>query len=194
VTHLTPDELVDAAEGTLDGRRLHHIAICKSCRRELDALAGVMHDAAPLPVPEPSPLFWDHFSARVRAAIEAEGVSRDRASWHHWLGWRTLLPAAAAAAVVLAFAASVPRIVAGPPKNVGAAEGRDPIGQVPEVFSEGEWGALADIVGSLDWETAAEAGLTLAPGDADAAMLDLDDDERRELSHLVTTEGIRLKS
>ena len=53
---------------------------------------------------------------------------------------------------------------------------------------DAEWGALAELVGPLDWDTAVEAGLVTAPGAAEAAMLDLSSDERRELSRLVATE------
>ena len=61
-----------------------------------------------------------------------------------------------------------------------------PVAAVPN--GDTEWRALAELVGPLDWEAASEAGLALAPGDADRAVLDLDDAERRELSRLVATE------
>ena len=42
------------------------------------ALTSLLSRAKTVDVPEPSPLFWDHFSSRVRAAI----VDRDRSpSW-----------------------------------------------------------------------------------------------------------------
>ena len=53
---------------------------------------------------------------------------------------------------------------------------------------------LAELVGPLDWETAGAAGLALAPGDAELGVLDLSDDERRELSRLIAGELARVKS
>ena len=44
-----------------------------------------MSTAAQAEVPEPSPLFWDHFSARVRDAVAAEGAPR-RAALFGWSG------------------------------------------------------------------------------------------------------------
>ncbi|MCC7177846.1 MAG: hypothetical protein IT177_05580 [Acidobacteria bacterium] len=67
--HLTPDELIDAAEGTLDVERQHHVDTCEACRGEAEALRALLREATGMRLPEPSPLFWDHFSARVRAAV-----------------------------------------------------------------------------------------------------------------------------
>ena len=51
-------------------------------------------------VPEPSPLFWDHLSARVHDAVAAEGGAR--VAWWRPSAWPALtIPAAAA--LVIAF-------------------------------------------------------------------------------------------
>ena len=47
--------------------------------------------------PEPSPLFWDHFSARVRDAVAAEAVRRR--SWFGDWNWTQLLTTVSAGAV-----------------------------------------------------------------------------------------------
>jgi hypothetical protein len=49
-------------------------------------------------VPEPSPLFWDHLSARIGERIDAES---DRSWWQAWIRPRVLVPLSAAACCVL---------------------------------------------------------------------------------------------
>jgi hypothetical protein len=86
--HLSPHEFVDAAEGVLPPDRLTHVDRCGECRQELDSLRRVMTDLGPTgDVPEPSPLFWDHFAGRVRASADAEPASTP-SRWY--LGWQPL--------------------------------------------------------------------------------------------------------
>src|SRR5215475_3129471 len=98
MNHLTSDELIDAMEGMLEAERRAHLDACEECRRQFDDLAGVLNDAKQASVPEPSPLFWNHFSARVNEAIDRE---RDSA-WPQWLRWQVLLPLGAVAMIILA--------------------------------------------------------------------------------------------
>ena len=184
MTHLTPDEFVDAADGILGAARLQHVDACDLCSRELEAVVVMLRAGAAGPVPEPSPLFWDHFPARVRNAIAAE-PSPCRTPWSAWLRWPALVPFAALAILMIA-------IVAGLPGNRAVPVGDDrqsiDLSAAGDVTMDAEWRALAEVVGPLDWDTAVEAGLVTAPGAADVAMLDLSSDERRELSRLVATE------
>ena len=69
--HLQPDELVDVAEGTRPESSVPHLASCEVCRLQLADLKATISAAADVEVPEPSPLFWDHLSARVRDAVAA---------------------------------------------------------------------------------------------------------------------------
>jgi hypothetical protein len=184
VTHLTPDEFVDAAEGVLDAVRLRHVHACESCRRELEAVIDALAAGAEGPVPEPSPLFWDHFSARVRNAIAAEPAPL-RTSWSDWLRWPALVPIAGLTILVIAIVAALPGKLATPVADIGQNVDLSTVG---DVTMDAEWRALAEVVGPLDWDAAVEAGLVTGPGSADLAMLDLSSDERRELSRLVATE------
>jgi anti-sigma factor RsiW len=95
VKHLTPDELVDAAESVLDTTRQRHLDTCDACRRQVESLRSLLREAASVPVPEPSPLFWDRFSARVRQAVAEE--RSPAVGWSRWFGWSTLAPACALA-------------------------------------------------------------------------------------------------
>src|SRR5579872_5303464 len=100
--HLTSVELVDLAEGTRAESSAPHLAACEVCRRQLADLQVVLSTARRLDVPEPSPLFWDHFSAQIHQAVAAEGAPRGRA----WVGWASSLAgpvvAGTLAALVLA--------------------------------------------------------------------------------------------
>jgi len=71
--HLTEGELLDLAEGARPESSAGHLASCEACRRQLMDLRSAMTAAAAVDVPEPSPLFWEHLSVRVREAVEAEG-------------------------------------------------------------------------------------------------------------------------
>jgi hypothetical protein len=194
VTHFTPQEFVDAAEGTLAAGRLGHLEQCETCRRQVGALVALMREAADAPVPEPSPLFWEHFSARVRDAVRQEAAPV-APRWAGWLRWPTLVPLGALAALVMALVTTIPR--SEPP--LAPPAGADLVGEIPgaaagDAGADLDWRALADLVGPLDWETAGEAGLTLVPGDAELAAMELNDDERRELTRLIAGELARAKS
>ena len=90
--HLKPEELVDIAEGTRDEEEFaSHLAACDGCRRHLSDLRLTIASIGDAPVPEPSPLYWNHFQQRVAAAIVSETAPR-RSPWFWW-------PAAAGLAV-----------------------------------------------------------------------------------------------
>src|SRR5262245_31587077 len=100
--HLTKDQLLDVAEGTRPASALAHLESCDSCRREVENLRLAMEAVASVDVPEPSPLFWEHFSHRLREAVAAEGGVPARRS--RWTDWRVLVPAAGFAALAVAAA------------------------------------------------------------------------------------------
>lgn len=83
--HLSPEQFVDAVDGVTTDSVGRHLETCASCREDLAALSRAMRDVQQTSeVPEPSPLFWDHFSARVRAATEEVGIGAQSASWTWW--------------------------------------------------------------------------------------------------------------
>src|SRR5262245_40928386 len=90
MSHLTPEELIDLVEGTEAGDPIDrsvltgHLASCVECRRQFEEARGMLAVAAETPVEEPSPLFWDHLSSRVREAVAAESATRS--SWKDRLG------------------------------------------------------------------------------------------------------------
>ena len=102
--HLSPGEFVDAADGTLAAARLQHVDGCDACRDQLVVLRQLAGDVdLAAEVPEPSPLFWEHFSQRVRLATAALPPSAP--AW--WQGWRTLPLGALLSAAVMLIAVAV---------------------------------------------------------------------------------------
>ena len=87
-THLSIEEFVDAIDGTLPGDRRTHLQNCEACRREMSELGVLAKDVeASAVVPEPSPLFWDHFSRRVKEATATTTVPSH--AW--WPAWRPMV-------------------------------------------------------------------------------------------------------
>lgn len=193
MTHLTPDELIDALEGL--GTFAHwspgeggpdrqaHLTACEQCQRELAQLSSVLAEAKQVSVPEPSALFWQHFSERVRTAIDDRATSDS--NWPSWLRWQVLLPVGAAALIILSLMISVPK--------PGAGVTEVAMEQTAPAVEDG-WTVVADLVGDLNLETAAEAGVLVAPGLAERAVLELTADEQQELTRLLRAELTRAKS
>jgi hypothetical protein len=205
MNHLTSDELIDAMEGMLDAARQQHLDTCEACRRELAELSSVLREARAVNVPEPSPLFWQHFSERVRTAVDAEALpsggwpqagapSAAAALGWGWLRWPVLVPLGAFALVVFALVLSVPRQL-GPTSSQAAndaAFGDTAAGDV--ALAQDSWVLVAHLVGEMDWDTASAAGLVVAPGAAEQAVFELSREEQQELTRLLRAELQRAKS
>jgi len=104
-THLTPEQLVDAADAVHDASIVLHLDACAACRAQVselrETMASVMVEDAG--VPEPSPLFWNHFQQRVVEAVEAERRSENFITrLARSLRPAILVPAAAALVVAVA--------------------------------------------------------------------------------------------
>ncbi|MEY4095782.1 MAG: hypothetical protein RLZZ53_2981 [Acidobacteriota bacterium] len=184
MTHLTPDELIDAVDGVLAGERSAHLAACEECRAQLDDLSAVLNDARQVAVPEPSPLFWQHLSARVNEGIESEPAG----AWPGWLRWQVLLPLGAAAMVILGLMMAVPK----QDPRIASAAYEDAVVE-PGPAADDNWGVVATLVGDLDLDTAAATGV-IGPGVADRAVLALTAEEQLELTRLLQAELARAKS
>jgi len=94
--HLTPEDLVARLDRTLPATRAAHLQECGSCRRalaDLEASMSLVQSASD--APEPSPLFWEHLSDRVRTAT-ADAPVQGASIW-----WRPLTALGVLAAAVL---------------------------------------------------------------------------------------------
>lgn len=192
MTHLSTGELVDALEGTLDEERASHLTVCDTCREQTDALRPVMNAAAAVRVPEPSPLFWDHFSARVRAAVNTEPAPSS--SW--WRRPAMGVAAAAAAAVLVVVALQIAQGRRQPVPVVPVASGvvnaptrRAEAPDAAAVTANDEvWGLLRAAASDMELSDARAAGLNVRPASVDEAVLDLTPVERTELERLIRVE------
>ena len=89
------------ARSTRRGRRISMRA--NACRQQAGRTRRrARPKRATSSVPEPSPLFWQHLSARVRTAIDAEPQAAG--GWREWVRWPVLAPIAALALIVMALA------------------------------------------------------------------------------------------
>ena len=183
MTHLADHELADALDHALAPSRQAHLDACESCRHQLAELDAALNSVSRVEVPEPSPLYWQQLSARVRTAIDAEPTA---GGWREWVRWPVLAPVAALALIVMALAVALPR----EPAVVHEAAVVEPI----EASLDDRFAIVAELVGDLDWETAVSAGLTVAPGTADQAILELSAIEQQELTRLLHAELTRAKS
>jgi hypothetical protein len=206
MSHLTPEELIDLVEGTEAGDPIDrsvltgHLASCAECRRQFEDMRVMLAAAAETPVEEPSPLFWDHLSARVREAVAAESASRH--SWRDRLGslvsvsqWRWTASAAALAVVVVAVALTFDRTANAPvrpPVDTVEADAQalnqQPADVDANAAEEASLMLLADLAGDLTWEDASEAGLMMRSGTVEEVMHELTAEERAELHRLLQAE------
>ena len=193
--HLSPEELLDLAEGILPGtapataaatQLAAHVGECLACREQVAELRGVVATVVDVAVPEPSPLFWDHLSARVREGVAAD-LARPALSW--WGGgrlWR-LTAAASIVAVVVAVSlttggktndpTAVDPVTVAPEATVPAS--------VPSLDDDPSFGLIADLSGDVDWSTAAGAEMAQSVGVTDNTLTGLTDAERLELRRLL---------
>jgi hypothetical protein len=197
-THLSESEFVDLVEETLDPRRAAHVETCASCREQAGALRAMLRDTASIDVPEPSPLFWEHFAARVRDEIAAEPAGR-RSGWA-WTGVRGLVPFATAAALIVAVVSGLllvragrggpmPSTVVSDAASVATSAGSDrPAGGVPDPDNAEVWAVLTTAASSVEFEAAHDAGMHVHPAAIDHAVQDLSAAELTELGRLLQAE------
>ena len=189
--HLKDHEIVDLAEGARPESSAPHLLSCEHCRRQLDETRAMMLVAADVDVPEPSPLYWDHLSARVSEAVANE-VS-PRRPWLDMAAWRRVQMPAWAAAVILLIALGS-RLMAPPPPSPAApvavsVKDTDVVDVWNGSASEDDesLSVVAGLSAGLDLDAAGEAGLA-GRGSAEHAVTHLDGDDLRELQRLLTQE------
>ena len=188
MTHLSPSEFVDFVEGTLPQARAAHVERCEACGHLSVSVARALRAVNDVAVPEPSPLFWDHLSARVRTALP--DAPAPRAPW-----WRR--PAAAIAWSMVAMVAMVATIIA----IVAVRQGSRPIApaapaarvtvipaQTTADEGDAAWDLLTIAASDLQLEDARAAGFGVRTATVDTAVLELSPAEREELGRLLQDE------
>ena len=194
--HLTLDQLIDLAEGTRPESSVPHLESCDRCRGQLADLRAMRSAAAGADVPEPSPLFWDHLSARVSEAVAAQAAAH-RESWleRAWSQPAVRLLAAALAVILLAaalttrvMAPNLPGSVEPPPSPVAIVADAAPLGEPAAWQDDPSLDLVADLAAAVQLDVVSESGLTTHANAADAAIDQLTEAERRELHRLLKEE------
>lgn len=195
MTHLSLERRLDYAERPDAASGDLHLAACEACRQEVEKLRATLADLQASPAPEPSPLFWDHFSARVARAV------RDTASPVEPLplrrgGWSWVLGSVALAAALLVVAFGLPARTPVSPAEQQRAEvaetGEDALAWTEAEAGE-DWMFIADVAESSGDETTLDAGVLLRPGAAEAAFDALTAEEQQELARLLREEIARTR-
>src|SRR5262249_18627870 len=146
--HLSPEDLVDIAEGSRSESASPHLSGCEVCQAQVRDLRAMLSAARDTDVPEPSPLFWDHLSSRVSEAVAAEAAGarvKGSRSFGEWLrgltGARAFQASVAVAAglliaIVLSSRAMAPAPAPVPPSMVTVTPPAAAVAEVaPEQFN-----------------------------------------------------------
>lgn len=184
MTHLTPDEVIDAVENTLAAERRRHLTSCEYCGAEMAAVAAMLREAQTVSAFEPSPLFWDHFSEQVRTAVAAEGELPPHA--RRWFDWPVLAPLAALALLVVALVASVPLSVT--PDEQAAIAQLTSTDALEGADNEERWAMMFELMDDVDLDAIVDSGLLGRPGNAEGAIAHLTPIEQEELVRLLREE------
>jgi hypothetical protein len=189
IEHLSRAEFVDLIDSSsaLPAERAQHAETCPQCREQADMLRAMRSLAAEDATPEPSPLFWDHFSARVTEELRREPVP---VAPRRWVSVPLATWAAAATIVVLLIStalwrttvhAPAPRV----PEQASASSDLATVEPADDVDRDEAWAVVRAATADLAWEDAHEAGITPRPGEVENLALQLNAAERVELERLL---------
>ncbi len=185
--HCTADELLDVAEGLRSESDVPHFEGCRACRADLSDVRSALGLVRSVSIPEPSPLFWDHLSQRIRQAVEHEGhptLRRGR-------GWWPTLPIAAAAGLLM-FAVTASWRPSAPPetrqtagRSAQTAVAAPATAVVDDAGDESSVDFMAQLASALDQDAIEAIGIGAPPGTADLVLAELSSDEQAELARLL---------
>lgn len=190
MTHLSPAQIVDVAEGCASPDITAHAAACESCRARVESTLDAVRLAMEAPQPEPSPLFWPHLAARIGEAVRREQAPT--APWTPWV-WR-LAPVGAAAVLALAVAFGARFWTPGGPSGAPEAPVAAPVQAAAEPAAgldaddDPSWLLVSVLSAQVSVEEAEESGAVPPPGAADRALVHLDGAERIRLARILQDE------
>jgi hypothetical protein len=192
--HLSRDALLAVVDGSADHGAIVHASTCARCRMEIDALCGVVDAVRGVAAPEPSPLFWEHLSSRVREAVASEPVPAPRSAGFarrcpRLLRWRVVAWPAGACFAVAALLALMVRY---PPAPAVVADRMADARAVSDANGAGEadvdaWEFLVAVADDAEW-SAEESQDAIPAGGADRAIEEMSVDERTALAALLEHE------
>ena len=179
--HVSPQEMVDLADGAASEPVVRHVAGCARCREQVESLRGMLTEAARVEVPEPSPLFWEHFTARVRDAVAAEPIpERGWAGAWNWRPW--------AAVAVVTLLVGMVTLSREPQFTTPGADTSVTVTGPSETLmpsDDASLGFVGDLMQQVDLETAVDAGFRGEAGVVDRVLAELSAEERVELQRLL---------
>jgi hypothetical protein len=188
MSHLSRTELLDVVEDLdIADEHRRHFESCEECRATAASLRATMAEVQGDDGTEPSPLFWDHFAARVADAIRDESPTAREDSRLAWFSSHRARWMAAALVIVLGMTAVISRVTLHAPTPVGTAARVDPLGtEIDEAWGEvlreqASWG-------NLPWDATEPDAITAGPGTAEQVVMELTADERMELARLIERE------
>ena len=184
--HLRPEQIVDVVDGVPSQSAARHLKGCEVCRRHVEELRATMMAASDVGVPEPSPVFWNQFSKRVRETVQAD-PRRFSFAWLHTWRW-SQDPLSIVALAVLIIAAVVVMWGRRVSEPTSRAEAIAFVTDSATATGDPTIDLVADLADEIDWEATPDAGLRLRAGSAEKAVSDLNDGERRELRNLLEQE------
>ena len=199
MTHLTDREIVDQLDGALPAARAAHAVECARCRAKIEWFQESLARAKAVDIPEPSPLFWEHFSERVRKGVaDAPEPRSSEWPWRQPAAWKWALACALVALFVSAGAWRLTRNAPDAATNVVAHSNRGGPTSAddrssPDAAADDDraWGLVQSLADDVEWSESVPDDLGVRPGWVERAALDLTDDERDELLRLLKAEAKR---
>ena len=187
MTHLTDEQIVDAAEGAPPQAHAAHLSTCATCASKVREIQAVLLEVDGVDAPEPSPLFWQQLPVRVRAAIDRPQSGR--------IGWRLPWVAASAAALVVMVAFAILGIRFGDVRQPTAAVRPTPEPAAPaepvavvetlDIDEDEAWAVVRSLAADLHYDDANEAGVVPRADAVDRAATELPEDERAQLIRMI---------
>jgi hypothetical protein len=191
MSHLSRTDFLELLEEPTAATSHHrHLESCEACRTTAAALRATLAEVQSDNEIEPSPLFWDHFTARVSAAIRDESPAAPEHSRLSWLRGHTGAWVAVALVVLLGTTTLVWRVTLHAPTPVvdkaGTADVHPPAFEPPEL--DQTWIDVREAARVLPWDATQADAISAGPGTAERFVMELTADERAELARLIDRE------
>jgi hypothetical protein len=191
MSHLSHDQLIALMEDqqavALRPQARRHVEGCAACQSEAAELRALLRNIREEPGGAPSPLFWDHFAARVADAIRDESSEPEVVNgWK--FGRRTAAWTALAATVLLGSTMVARRATLHAPAVAGIAAATDDPLRADDLEDDPAWKVVRAAADGLPLEDVQAAGIAARPGSAEGVVMEMTPEERAELARLLESE------